>query len=155
MNTDLSFPINSFSSESTEQIAEQIGRRLRGGELIVLESDLGGGKTTFTRGLARGAGSKDVISSPTFTISNIYETPKNKIHHFDFYRLNDPGLITYELSEATDDRNSIVIIEWANIIANVLPANIIKVKIHHQEGDNRHIDISYPKSHEYLIVDLT
>lgn len=122
--------------------------------MIVLESDLGGGKTTFTRGLARGAGSKDVVSSPTFTISNIYETPNFNIFHFDFYRLNEPGLIKYELAEATDDGQNVVVIEWANIIADVLPKKILKVIINHQEDDNRNIIFKYPKELAYLLKSI-
>ena len=64
--------LSSNNAEQTELIAVAIGKRLRGGEMIELVSDLGGGKTTFTRGLARGAGSSDVVSSPTFTISKVY-----------------------------------------------------------------------------------
>jgi len=79
--------ITSESPEATEQLAEAIGRRLTGGEVIELVSDLGGGKTTFVRGLARGLGSADVVSSPTFTVSKVYKADKLELHHFDFYRL--------------------------------------------------------------------
>jgi tRNA threonylcarbamoyladenosine biosynthesis protein TsaE len=62
----------SKDAEQTENIAHLIGARLRGGEVIELVSDLGGGKTTFTRGLADGAGSKDIVASPTFIVSKVY-----------------------------------------------------------------------------------
>jgi len=62
-------------------------------EIIELRSDLGGGKTTFTQGLAAGAGSKDAVSSPTFTLKKIYRAGELHIYHYDFYRLNEPGIL--------------------------------------------------------------
>ncbi|MBX4191001.1 tRNA (adenosine(37)-N6)-threonylcarbamoyltransferase complex ATPase subunit type 1 TsaE, partial [Candidatus Saccharibacteria bacterium] len=80
----------STSSAETESIGSLIGASLKGGEVIELRSDLGGGKTTFVRGLAAGAGSKANVTSPTFTLSRLYPAKNFSIHHFDFYRLNDP-----------------------------------------------------------------
>src|SRR3989344_5721785 len=93
----------STSSAETENLASKIGRALKGGELIELVSDLGGGKTTFVRGLAKGMGSRDHVSSPTFTICNTYKVKSKSSHaaqelwHFDFYRLHEAGLIEHEL----------------------------------------------------------
>lgn len=120
----------------------------------MLESDLGGGKTTFTRGLARGAGSQDVVSSPTFTISNLYKSRLFDIYHFDFYRLDDAGIIKHELVEATNDRHNIVVIEWANIIKNVLPQNKLEIKIEHRQDNNRIINFVFTKELKYLITNI-
>jgi len=94
---------NSTGSEDTERLGELLGRRLRGGEVLELRSDLGGGKTTFVRGLVRGAGCHDRVSSPTFTLSRVYKSKDFEIHHFDFYRLQDPGLVANELAEVVGD----------------------------------------------------
>ena len=90
-------------SEQTEEVGSKIGTCLLGGEVILLSSDIGGGKTALVRGIARGLGSTDHVSSPTFTISKIYKSPKLTLYHFDFYRLQEPGIINYELVEALHD----------------------------------------------------
>lgn len=84
MNIATTCQIVSTSSDATEKLGEQVGKRLKGGEVIELISDLGGGKTTFIRGLARGMGSTDHVSSPTFTISKFYSVkPKPQTTHLD------------------------------------------------------------------------
>src|ERR1700722_299415 len=87
------------SLKATLVLGRTLGQNLKGGEAIELSSDLGGGKTALVKGLANGAGSQDLVSSPSFTICNQYNTPKFVIYHFDFYRLSDPGIIARELSE--------------------------------------------------------
>lgn len=148
------YQIRSINSDNTEKIAESIGLKLRGGEVIQLISDLGGGKTVFAKGLARGAGSHDQVTSPTFTISKIYHTPLFDIHHFDFYRLNNPGIIELELKEVLNDINVVVLIEWGDVIAEILPKNTIRVKIDNLNENERQISINYPKEYHYLVEDL-
>lgn len=150
----MKFQIKSTSSDNTEQIAENVGQNIKGGEVIVLNSDLGGGKTTFTRGILRGLGSDDVVSSPTFTISKVYSSPKFIVHHFDFYRLNDPGIIANELAEVMQDTNSVVVIEWADIVLNVLPKNTIYINIDYDLEDSRFITFAYNKNQDYLLKGL-
>lgn len=134
------------SAQETEGIGEALGKQLRGGEVIELSSDLGGGKTTFVRGLARGAGSQDRVASPTFTISKIYDAPHFSIHHFDFYRLQEPGLIRHELEDVLGDPGIVTIIEWSAIIADVLPPGVIKVAITSHGENDRTILIDKPGS---------
>lgn len=87
-----------FSSDSTDatiKLGEQLGRNLKGGETIEFLSDLGGGKTTFITGLNKGFGSEDPVASPSFTISYTYSRQnKKQLHHFDFYRLEDAGIVS-------------------------------------------------------------
>ena len=106
----------SESSEATEEIGRKIGMSLKGGEVVELISDLGGGKTTLVRGIAAGAGSRDKVSSPTFTLSKVYSANTFQIIHYDFYRLQDPGLMEFELAEALVDKQEVLIVEWANIV---------------------------------------
>jgi len=124
---------------------------MRGGEVIELVSDLGGGKTAFVRGLANGMGSQDMVHSPSFTLANQYRTGELTLHHFDFYRLTDPGIMRNELAEVLSDPKAAVVIEWADIIADVLPAKRLTVKITSVSDNRRHLDFSYPSSLEYLI----
>ena len=141
-------------AEQTENIAHLMGARLRGGEVIELVSDLGGGKTTFTRGLANGAGSTDVVSSPTFTVSKVYTTPKLEIHHFDFYRLGEAGLIAYEVHDLLDDPRVVLVVEWGGVVEHVLPENRVTVTFTKTGDDLRSIAIDYEDSLDYLVEDL-
>jgi tRNA threonylcarbamoyladenosine biosynthesis protein TsaE len=141
------------SSDETEQLAYSIGGRLKGGEIIELSSDLGGGKTTFTRGLAAGMGSSDIVSSPTFTISKVYSSDKLKLHHFDFYRLPDAGLMEFELSDALTE-TSVTVVEWGEVVKHVLPNTRLRVALARLGDNSREINISCPSEIAYLLEDL-
>lgn len=143
-----------LSAKQTESLGEKIGKRLRGGEVIELSSDLGGGKTTFVRGLARGAGSKDNISSPSFTIKNVYSAPRYEIWHFDFYRLNQAGMVGYELEDALGDSKIITVIEWAKDVSKVLPEDRLKIQFTPSPDESRELTIRWPKKLEYLVREL-
>lgn len=123
---------------------------MRGGEVIELVSDLGGGKTTFVRGLARGFGSKDKTASPSFTISKVYKAGKKQLHHFDFYRLSEAGIAADELQELLDDPNVVVVIEWANIVRGVLPVKRLTVTFKTTGVSSRQITFNSPISLDYL-----
>lgn len=143
--------IKSDSAEQTESFGEKIGRKLRGGEVIELVSDLAGGKTTLTRGIARGAGSGDTVGSPTFMISKIYKSPKLDIHHFDFYRLTEPGLIEHELQETIDDPAAAIIVEWGEVIQHVLPERKLTINIKKTSDNSRQLKLTYPIELSYLV----
>lgn len=126
------------------------GRRQGSGACLVVElrSDLGGGKTTFVKGLARGAGSKDTVTSPTFTLNQIYRTKNGiQIAHHDFYRLAEPGIMADELVESLQDDKTITIVEWADIVEDLLPEDRLAVgfKPVPTNTDQRQITFSYPE----------
>lgn len=98
--------------------------------MIELRSDLGGGKTTFVGGLAKGAGSATRVSSPSFTLSRVYSTKNFDIHHFDFHRLDDAGILADQLAEAVGDQRNVVIVEWADIVGDVLPGARLRVEFY-------------------------
>jgi tRNA threonylcarbamoyladenosine biosynthesis protein TsaE len=139
------------SAQATMDLASEIGARLKGGELIELVSDLGGGKTTLTKGLAKGAGYSGNVTSPTFTLQNEYAAAKFTIHHLDFYRLSDPGIMRQMLAEIMQDKSAVVVIEWAGIINDTLPRQRLRVEIKASQDDEREITISYPEGYNYLI----
>lgn len=139
------------SAEQTEQIAEQIGKRLRGGEVLELVSDLGGGKTTFVRGLAKGLGSSDHVSSPTFKISNIYKAGSLELHHFDFYRLGEAGIVADEFAEIIEQPNIIAVVEWGAVVSDVLPAERITITFKLRGETTRQLIISFPNKLSYLV----
>ena len=151
MSTVKTWQTHSTSSEDTEALGERVGARLKGGEVIELVSDLGGGKTTFVRGLVRGAGSTDRVASPTFTISREYAAPKFTIVHFDFYRLAEAGVIAEELKEFMGDPNYVVVIEWGDIVADVLPADHVRIQIQYKTDTERLIQSTYPPKLSYVI----
>jgi tRNA threonylcarbamoyladenosine biosynthesis protein TsaE len=134
-------------------LGEALGKQLKGGEIIELISDLGGGKTTLTRGISKGAGSIDHVSSPTFKICNIYNCSNNiKIYHYDFYRLNDAGLIQYELQDAFNDPKAVILIEWGDVLAESLPNKKIIVEISKTEEKGRNLKIEIPNKYNYIEI---
>jgi len=111
------FRIKSYSEEDTRKVAQKIARLFHLGDIIVLDGDLGAGKTYFVKGFTDGLQSKDLVSSPTFSIANFYRTDTSDILHIDLYRIsnidefNDLGLSDYF-------DQSIVLIEWGKKFAN-------------------------------------
>ncbi len=146
--------IMSISAEQSMALGQKIGKNLKGGECIELVADVGGGKTTFVRGLALGAGSKDHVSSPTFTISKVYKTSKFEIVHFDFYRLNSADLIEHEIAEFIDDVGYVVIVEWSDIVQHTLPNSRLVVDIKYNQDGGRLIKLETPKKLEYLLKNV-
>lgn len=142
---------NSTSPENTEALAEKIGKRLKGGEVIELASDLGGGKTAFVRGLARGLGSRNHVASPTFTISREYHAGELTLHHFDFYRLSEPGIMSAELAEVLSDPKAVIAVEWSDIVQHVLPEKRLRITFTLTGETSRQLEFSYPPELAYLI----
>lgn len=128
----MNFQTISISPQDTIRLGEKIAKLLKGGETIELVSDLGGGKTVFVKGLAKGLGYSGAIISPTFTVSRIYSIKKSlELHHFDFYRLPKKDVVAYELAETAGNPSIITIVEWAsNIGLAGLPFTLrIRLKI--------------------------
>ena len=118
----------SRSTEETEKIAFEFAKNLTGGEVITLDGDLGAGKTAFTRGLAKGLGIIDSVTSPTFTIVNEYRNGKIPLFHFDVYRLESSDEM-YDIG--WDDyisQGAVIVIEWAKNIVDILE-NCITIDI--------------------------
>ena len=141
----------STSSEITEQLGQRLGKALKGSETIELVSDLGGGKTTFVRGLAKGAGTEDVVSSPTFTISQMYAAERFVIHHFDFYRLEDPGFLSADIAETVDDPKAVVVVEWGEAVRHVLPDERLTISIKQTPDGARELEFLAHKNLAYLL----
>ncbi len=152
MATDMTLRINSITSNQTEQLGEKLGSNLRGGEVIELQSDLGGGKTTLTRGIAKGAGSTNRVSSPSFTLSKEYDAPQFTIRHYDYYRLDDAGLMADELVEVAGDSDYVVVIEWGEVVADVVPKDRVRIVLERQpDTEERAITLHVPTSRMYLL----
>lgn len=133
----------SKSPQETEQIAEKLARTLSGTEVIAMFGGLGAGKTAFTRGLARGLGIEDGVSSPTFALVNEYEG-KFTVYHFDMYRVSTwDDLYSTGFFDYID--NGIMIIEWSENIGEFLPENHITITINHISENEREIIIEGAK----------
>ena len=129
----------SKSALETEQIAENLSKTLKGNEIIAMFGGLGAGKTAFTRGLARGLGVNDGVSSPTFALVHEYEG-KFLIYHFDMYRINTyDDLYTTGFFDYAD--TGVMIIEWSENIEGFLPEDCITVTITHLSENEREIII--------------
>lgn len=144
----------SKTAEQTIKLGVAIGKQLKGGECIELIADVGGGKTTLVRGIAKGAGSKSHVSSPSFTISKVYKTPDFDIVHFDFYRLQDAGLVAYEIQEAVYDQKTVVIVEWSDVVSHVLPEERLTIDLKAQLNGERVIKLEVPEKIGYLIENV-
>lgn len=111
-------------------LGERLGVVMGGGEIIELVGDVGAGKTTLTKGIARGLAIDEDVQSPSFTISRVYEARDGLfLAHYDFYRLHDAGIMNSELHETLNDPKTITIVEWGDIVAGVLPADRLSVHI--------------------------
>lgn len=121
--------ITTESTEETENFAEQFAQTLRGGEVLLLQGDLGAGKTHFVKGLARGLGIEDVVTSPTFALHNSY-SGRLTLNHFDFYRLDSSEeAAILGLDEIFYEKNSVAAIEWSERVSDLLPADCVRVCI--------------------------
>ena len=131
----LSFVSN--SAEETEALGERLAKTLCGTEVIALFGGLGMGKTAFTRGLARGLGVAEGVSSPTFALVNEYHGSYS-IYHFDMYRVNSwDDLYSTGFFDYLD--NGVLVIEWSENIEGALPEQHIRVAIRRGETDNQRI----------------
>jgi len=119
--------VTTRSANATEAVGEVVGRRLRLGDLVVLVGDLGAGKTTLVKGIARGLGISDAVTSPTFTIVQEYDGSV-PLAHVDVYRLERiQELHDFGFEELFDE--GAVVVEWGDAIARVLPADRLEVRL--------------------------
>lgn len=123
------------SEGETEAVGEALGREIAPGTVIAFTGDLGAGKTAFTRGLARGLGIGERVTSPTFTIVNEYEGGRLPLFHFDMYRLESSEELFDIGWEDYLRRGGVCAVEWSEKVADAL-AGAMRVDIRRGEGDN-------------------
>ena len=121
--------IESFCPEDTFALGEKIGRLAEPGTVLTLVGDLGVGKTVFTQGVAAGLGIREPVNSPTFTIVQIYEEGRMPFYHFDVYRIGDVEEMEEIGYEDCFYGNGLCLIEWANLIEEILPPSYTRIKI--------------------------
>lgn len=129
------------STEEMIDFGREIGSNLEGGSVLELVGDVGAGKTTFTKGLALGLGILETVQSPTFTISRVYEGDNLTLSHYDFYRLNDYGIMKMELAENLSNPQNITVVEWAGELADILPEKHLRLIFESISEDKRLVKV--------------
>lgn len=122
----------SYSTQDTFQIGENLGKKCKPGEVYCLLGDLGVGKTVFTQGFAKGLGIKEPVNSPTFTIVQVYEEGNMPFYHFDVYRIGDIEEMDELGYEDYFYGQGVCLIEWASLIKEILPENVRVITIEKQ-----------------------
>ncbi len=117
------------SSGETFALGEELGRKAEPGQIYTLTGDLGTGKTVFAQGFARGMGIKEYVNSPTFTILQVYEDGRLPLYHFDVYRIEEPEEMEEIGYEDYFFGDGVTLIEWADIISELIPENAIRIGI--------------------------
>lgn len=134
----MEFIVNSI--EETRRVAEKFAATLQVGDVVLLNGDLGAGKTTFTQLVFSCLGVKEVVNSPTFAILKSYEG-KFTFHHFDTYRISTEEAVEAGFDEILSDKNSVIFIEWSENIKPLLPKHCKVVNITHLGENSRKIEI--------------
>ena len=118
-----------YSEQETFELGKEIGESAQSGDVFTLEGDLGVGKTIFTKGLAYGLGVREDVVSPTFTIVQEYEDGRLPFYHFDVYRIGDVEEMDEIGYEDYIHGEGVCLIEWANLIEEILPETRIRIVI--------------------------
>jgi len=126
--------------EETKKLASSFAAELKGGEVVLLNGDLGAGKTTFTQFVFAALGVKEVVNSPTFSILKSYNG-KFKLHHFDTYRITLEEAIESGFDEVFQEKDSVIFVEWSENIAQLLPEKTIRVNIKYLSENEREFEI--------------
>ena len=127
--------------EETEKFGLFLGENLKPGDVVCLNGDLGAGKTTLTKSIAKGLGIDDYVTSPTFTIVNEYYG-KTDLYHIDTYRLDDMVDVDYLGFDEYFYSDGVTIVEWAEKIRDSLPEEYMEINIKSHD-DKRDLDINY------------
>ena len=124
-----------------QTLGRTIAENLQAPIAIELIGDVGVGKSTLTQGIAQGLGVKEEVTSPSFTLVKEYAGERYNLAHYDFYRLNDPGILAEDLNEKLQDKDTITVIEWGESIKDLLPAEHITINIKYLDNGDRAVEI--------------
>ncbi len=145
------YTIETVSAAATFALGQRLGQHLRSGQVIALHGDLGAGKTVLTQGLAVGLGITARVTSPTFTLVSEYVRPAGDLLiHIDCYRLGSPTQTDgtqeatfFGLEEIVDRTDAIVIIEWAERVASLLPSDYLEITLRYDNATPEHRQIRF------------
>ncbi|MDP3541880.1 MAG: tRNA (adenosine(37)-N6)-threonylcarbamoyltransferase complex ATPase subunit type 1 TsaE [Elusimicrobiota bacterium] len=125
------------SEEETIKLGARLGRGLRAGAVVLLRGELGAGKTTLARGLARGAGFKGRVSSPTFALAHVYRGKRLTVHHLDLYRLARGEELEVGIEELLEDPRAAVVVEWPAAAGGRWPKDRLEITLAHAPPGRR------------------
>ena len=126
-----------------KEFGRTIGAALRGGEVLELIGDVGAGKTTLPKGLAEGLAISEPVQSPTFTISRVYAARDGlHLHHYDFYRLGEAGIMAEDVNEVMHDPAAVTVIEWSGAVSDVLPTDRLQISIQATDENERNVTVN-------------
>ena len=127
--------VRTNSAAETRELGKRLAEQLKAGDVVLLEGELGAGKSEMARGIARGLGVTETVTSPSFTILNVYESGRIPLYHFDWYRLES----SEELYELGMDEylggDGIALVEWPGMCPDAVPADCLRIRIT-AEGEN-------------------
>jgi tRNA threonylcarbamoyladenosine biosynthesis protein TsaE len=135
--------ITTHSDSETVDVGREFAASLCGGDIVALHGNLGAGKTVFARGVARGMGITEPVTSPPFTVVQEYEGPALRLYHIDLYRLQgEDDAIAFGIEEFLNDPEAVTLLEWAERIAGLLPGDHKSVHIESPDANTRTLRIS-------------
>ena len=130
------------SAAETRALGEEVAERLQPGDVVVLEGELGAGKSELARGIAKGLGVTETVTSPSFTILNVYESGRCPLYHFDWYRLESEEEL-YELGmEEYLGGDGVAVVEWAERCPDAVPEKSIRIRLEVTGEETRRIEIN-------------
>jgi tRNA threonylcarbamoyladenosine biosynthesis protein TsaE len=132
--------LHTSTPAATRRIGERIGRRLRGGDVVLLSGELGAGKTVLAHGIGRGMGIDDPIKSSSFVIMNEYQGPLLRMYHADLYRLEDPEQVA-ELALDELAGSGVLVVEWPERAPSELPRDHLRIDLAYDGAKGRTIRI--------------
>ena len=141
------------TDEETRAVGEALGRRLAPGDVVCLEGPLGAGKTTLAQGIARGLGVEEVVNSPTFTLVQEY-AGRHPVYHLDVYRLSRPEEAADLAIEELRAAGGVLLIEWPERIASLLPADRLEIRLEPQGDVRRLTAVGHGPRSEALLAAL-
>ena len=143
--------MRTHSAEETRQLGEWLADRLKAGDTLLLRGELGSGKSEFTRGLAKGLGVTETVTSPSFTILNVYESGRLPLYHFDWYRLEDSGEL-YELGmDEYLGGDGIAAVEWPEQCEDAVPEDALEIRFRYVDENTR--DLSFRRLGAFHEID--
>lgn len=137
-------PIVTVGQDETEALGRRLAAELTGGTVVALLGDLGAGKTVLSRGIARGLGITEPVTSPTFAIVQEYEASPIRLYHMDMYRLQGArDAVAFGVDDFLDDPEAVTVIEWAERVESILPRPYLHVELRRLEDDHRELRLSW------------
>jgi len=137
--------LTSHSPKETQKIASKLAKRLKKGEVLCLFGDLGGGKTTFVQGLAKGLDVEKKVTSPSFVLMRKYPISGHlvtSLYHIDCYRIKSyKEILDIGFNEILEDKNAVIAIEWADKVKEILPKERLDIKFEFVDEATRKIDL--------------